>query len=301
MTHNDNPTWSPIDTPKPVLPDVSIPSTRRHSEIFPITIPDHLSNLPTSAVSAHAHSHRKSWSSATIPLEHFHHLNGFTSSLPAIVSTGSPPDNAPPRAETVEEKHSRLIKEHIPDFDLEDIGTRTVGPLAPGLENVKNILVTGGAGFIGSFLVRKLVVLYPEYRICVVDKLDYCGSLNNLKVLRAFPNYTFIKGDITSSDFMSFILKEKCIDVIFHLAAQTHVDNSFGDSFNFTRCDGGCEFFLFCFILFFVEGGDSISVLRKGRFLGFSYNRVHLISMTNPGHVHDPILQEQCDGHTRHA
>ncbi|RUS32139.1 hypothetical protein BC938DRAFT_476220 [Jimgerdemannia flammicorona] len=137
MTHNDNPTWSPIDTPKPVLPDVSIPSTRRHSEIFPITIPDHLSNLPTSAVSAHAHSHRKSWSSATIPLEHFHHLNGFTSSLPAIVSTGSPPDNAPPRAETVEEKHSRLIKEHIPDFDLEDIGTRTVGPLAPGLENWK--------------------------------------------------------------------------------------------------------------------------------------------------------------------
>ncbi|CAO3579074.1 unnamed protein product [Absidia cylindrospora] len=80
-----------------------------------------------------------------------------------------------------------------------------------------------------------MVVLYPEHHIYVVDKLDYCGSLHNLKSIKEFPNYTFIKGDITSSDFMSFILKEKKIEVIFHLAAQTHVDNSFGDSFEFTK------------------------------------------------------------------
>ncbi|KAJ8656181.1 dTDP-glucose 4,6-dehydratase [Lichtheimia ornata] len=131
------------------------------------------------------------------------------------------------------DQHERLCKTVAP-FDLVDIGQR-IPDLPSDLHNVKSILVTGGAGFIGSFLVRKLVVLYPEYHIYVVDKLDYCGSLHNLKSVAEFPNYTFIKGDITSPDFMAFVLKEKQIDIIFHLAAQTHVDNSFGDSFEFTR------------------------------------------------------------------
>nr|CAG8495102.1 5750_t:CDS:2 [Entrophospora candida] len=125
----------------------------------------------------------------------------------------------------------REIINKIPGFDIEDIGIR----IEPTNPQIKNIMVTGGAGFIGCFLVRKLVVLYPEYNVVVVDKLDYCGSLNNLKVIKGMPNYTFIKGDITSSDFMTFILREKKIDTIFHLAAQTHVDNSFGDSFEFTK------------------------------------------------------------------
>ncbi|KAI8987248.1 hypothetical protein BDF20DRAFT_813619 [Mycotypha africana] len=130
------------------------------------------------------------------------------------------------------EKHARLVKT-LSEFDLVDIGDR-VNETTDDLKDVKNILVTGGAGFIGSFLVRKLVVLYPEYHIYVIDKLDYCGSLHNLKAIKEFPNYTFVRGDITSVDFISFFLKEKKIDVIFHLAAQTHVDNSFGDSFEFT-------------------------------------------------------------------
>ncbi|KAI9486032.1 MAG: hypothetical protein EXX96DRAFT_28867 [Benjaminiella poitrasii] len=131
------------------------------------------------------------------------------------------------------EKHASLLKT-ISEFDRADIGERD-NDLPDDLSNVKNILVTGGAGFIGSFLVRKLVVLYPEYHIYVIDKLDYCGSLHNLKAVKEFPNYTFVRGDITSADFISFFLKEKKIDVIFHLAAQTHVDNSFGDSFEFTK------------------------------------------------------------------
>ncbi|CEI87918.1 Putative dTDP-glucose 4,6-dehydratase [Rhizopus microsporus] len=129
------------------------------------------------------------------------------------------------------ERHAELVKT-LSDFDREDIGER-VSELASDLRDVKNILVTGGAG--GSFLVRKLVVLYPEYHIYVVDKLDYCGSLHNLKSVREFPNFTFVRGDITSADFITFLLRDKNIDVIFHLAAQTHVDNSFGDSFEFTK------------------------------------------------------------------
>ncbi|KAG2186421.1 hypothetical protein INT43_002859 [Umbelopsis isabellina] len=133
-----------------------------------------------------------------------------------------------------EDAHSKLVSEHIADFDLVDIGAKQEST-SDDLKDVRNILVTGGAGFIGSFVVRKLVVLYPEYRIYVVDKLDYCGSTRSLKAVSNFPNYEFIKGDITSPDFMAYLLKEKKIDVIFHLAAQTHVDNSFGDSFEFTK------------------------------------------------------------------
>ncbi|KAI8576873.1 hypothetical protein K450DRAFT_254698 [Umbelopsis ramanniana AG] len=134
----------------------------------------------------------------------------------------------------LDEQHAELVSKYISQFDLVDIGSRQKNT-ASDLKDVRNILVTGGAGFIGSFVARKLVVLYPEYHIYVVDKLDYCGSTRSLKSLGNFPNYTFIRGDITSPDFMAFLLKEKQIDVIFHLAAQTHVDNSFGDSFEFTK------------------------------------------------------------------
>ncbi|KAI9595273.1 hypothetical protein BDF19DRAFT_82614 [Syncephalis fuscata] len=84
-------------------------------------------------------------------------------------------------------------------------------------------------------MVRKMVTLYPEYQVIVVDKLDYCGSLNNLKAVKEAPNFRFIRGDITSVDFIRFLLHHLKIDAILHFAAQTHVDNSFGDSFEFTK------------------------------------------------------------------
>ncbi|KAI9095104.1 hypothetical protein DFS34DRAFT_626693 [Phlyctochytrium arcticum] len=111
-----------------------------------------------------------------------------------------------------------------------DVGTRQFEPS----KNIKNILVTGGAGFIASYIVRKLVLLYPEYNIFNYDKLDYCASINNLSTVQDKPNYFFIKGDITVKDMVNFVIGEKKIDTILHFAAQTHVDNSFGNSAEFT-------------------------------------------------------------------
>ncbi|KAJ3274874.1 hypothetical protein HK104_003996 [Borealophlyctis nickersoniae] len=102
-------------------------------------------------------------------------------------------------------------------------------------QSPKTILVTGGAGFIASYVVRKLVLLYPEYNIVNLDKIDYCSSLNNTKTLKGRHNYSFVKADITNRDRVLSILREKSVDVILHFAAQSHVDNSFGNSADFTH------------------------------------------------------------------
>jgi len=103
--------------------------------------------------------------------------------------------------------------------------------LRPG---VKNILITGGAGFIGSWVVRHLVVQYPEYNIICFDKLDYCATLNNLAPIQSRKNFTFHHGDITSPESITAALSKYEIDTVMHFAAQSHVDLSFGNSYTFT-------------------------------------------------------------------
>lgn len=99
----------------------------------------------------------------------------------------------------------------------------------------KNILITGGAGFIASHVVLLLVKKYPDFNIVNFDKLDYCSCITNLDEIKDYPNYKFIHGNICSADLVSYVLKENNIDTIMHFAAQTHVDNSFGNSFQFTQ------------------------------------------------------------------
>jgi len=118
--------------------------------------------------------------------------------------------------------------------DSSAVSSPVLVPLAVAFKP-RNILLTGGAGFIGSHVVLHLVKKYPEYRVVVLDKLDYCASLNNLKLVNSRPNFKFIKGDITSPDLVNYIIKTEEIDTIMHFAAQTHVDNSFGNSFSFTQ------------------------------------------------------------------
>ncbi|XP_030930029.1 trifunctional UDP-glucose 4,6-dehydratase/UDP-4-keto-6-deoxy-D-glucose 3,5-epimerase/UDP-4-keto-L-rhamnose-reductase RHM1-like [Quercus lobata] len=99
----------------------------------------------------------------------------------------------------------------------------------------KNILITGAAGFIASHVCNRLIRNHPNYNIVVLDKLDYCSNLKNLLPSKSSPNFKFVKGDIGSADLVNFILLSESIDTIMHFAAQTHVDNSFGNSFEFTK------------------------------------------------------------------
>ena len=99
----------------------------------------------------------------------------------------------------------------------------------------KNILITGGAGFIGSHVVRLFVNKYPEYNIVNLDKLTYAGNLANLKDIEDKPNYTFVKADIADLDEMRRIVRGHAIEGIIHLAAESHVDRSIKDPFTFAR------------------------------------------------------------------
>ena len=99
----------------------------------------------------------------------------------------------------------------------------------------RNIIITGGAGFIGSHVVRLFVNKYPDYRIINVDKLTYAGNLANLADVEDKPNYVFVKADICDFDLMLSLMKEYQVDGIIHLAAESHVDRSIKDPFTFAR------------------------------------------------------------------
>ena len=99
----------------------------------------------------------------------------------------------------------------------------------------RNILITGGAGFIGSHVVRLFVTKYPDYNIINLDKLTYAGNLANLKDVEECPNYKFVKMDICDFDGVYKLLQEERIDGIIHLAAESHVDRSIKEPFTFAR------------------------------------------------------------------
>ncbi|APU10082.1 dTDP-glucose 4,6-dehydratase [Cellulophaga lytica] len=98
-----------------------------------------------------------------------------------------------------------------------------------------HILITGGAGFIGSHVVRRFVMSYPKYHIYNVDALTYAGNLENLSDIEDSSNYTFLKGDITDENFIQDIFKKYNFDGVIHLAAESHVDRSITDPMAFVK------------------------------------------------------------------
>lgn len=103
------------------------------------------------------------------------------------------------------------------------------------MESKRNILITGGAGFIGSHVVRLFVNKYPDYHIINLDKLTYAGNLANLHDIKDKPNYTFIKADICDFETVLKIIRKYNVDGIIHLAAESHVDRSIKDPFTFAN------------------------------------------------------------------
>jgi dTDP-glucose 4,6-dehydratase len=99
----------------------------------------------------------------------------------------------------------------------------------------KSVLITGGAGFIGSHVVRRFVNNYPDSKIINLDKLTYAGNLENLRAIDQKPNYTFIKADICDFEAILEIFNKYSIDTVIHLAAESHVDRSITDPFTFAK------------------------------------------------------------------
>ncbi len=99
--------------------------------------------------------------------------------------------------------------------------------------NKKTILITGGAGFIGNHLVRRMVKNYPNYQIVNLDKLTYAGNLENLKDVEGYENYHFVKGDVTDEKFIVALFEQYQFDGVIHLAAESHVDRSINSPMEF--------------------------------------------------------------------
>lgn len=101
------------------------------------------------------------------------------------------------------------------------------------MSTTKTILITGGAGFIGSHLTRLFVTKYPGYRMINLDKLTYAGNLENLKDIEKASNYEFVKGDITDMPFVKALFEKYHFDAVLHCAAESHVDRSITDPLSF--------------------------------------------------------------------
>lgn len=153
----------------------------------------------------------------------------------------------------------------------------------------RNILVTGGAGFIGSHVVRLFVNKYPGYKIINVDKLTYAGNLVNLKDIEDKPNYEFVKADICDFEKMYALMSDEKVTGIIHLAAESHVDRSIKDPFTFAQTNVmGTLSLLQAAKLYW----ESLPEKYEGkRFYHISTDEVYgALELTNPEGIEPPFL-----------
>ena len=164
------------------------------------------------------------------------------------------------------------------------------------MNNARHIIVTGGAGFIGSHVVRLLTNKYPDYHIINVDKLTYAGNLATLKDIEDKPNYTFVKADICDFDKMCELMTRYQVDGVIHLAAESHVDRSIKDPFSFAQTNVmGTLTLLQAARLYWEslpEGYDG------KRFYHISTDEVYgALRLTNPEGIESPFTTKASSGH----
>lgn len=153
---------------------------------------------------------------------------------------------------------------------------------------MKNIIITGGAGFIGSHVVRLFVNKYLEYKIINLDKLTYAGNLSNLKDIEDKPNYKFVKEDICNFEAIFSLMREEHIDGIIHLAAESHVDRSIKDPFTFAQTN---VMGTLCLLQAAKLYWESLPEKYEGkRFYHISTDEVYgALEMSNPEGVESPF------------
>ncbi len=164
------------------------------------------------------------------------------------------------------------------------------------MNKARHIIVTGGAGFIGSHVVRLLTNKYPDYHIINVDKLTYAGNLATLKDIEDKPNYTFVKADICDFDKMCELMARYQVDGVIHLAAESHVDRSIKDPFSFAQTNVmGTLTLLQAARLYWESLPDGY---EGKRFYHISTDEVYgALRLTNPEGIESPFTTKASSGH----
>lgn len=164
------------------------------------------------------------------------------------------------------------------------------------MNKTRHIIVTGGAGFIGSHVVRLLTNKYPDYHIINVDKLTYAGNLATLKDIEDKPNYTFVKADICDFDKMCELMARYQVDGVIHLAAESHVDRSIKDPFSFAQTNVmGTLTLLQAARLYWESLPDGY---EGKRFYHISTDEVYgALRLTNPEGIESPFTTKASSGH----
>ena len=156
----------------------------------------------------------------------------------------------------------------------------------------RNIIITGGAGFIGNHVVRLFINKYSDYHIINVDKLTYAGNLANLKDVENKPNYTFVKADICDFDTILGIFRKYDVDGVIHLAAESHVDRSIKDPFTFAQTNviGTLSMLQAAKTYWIEQVAEGKKQMNDFRFYHISTDEVYgALEMTNPEGIKSDI------------